>query len=68
MYMAANEAVGERSHGVAEDISGYCLNNVFNKLRTVGFNALPFLGGSYAFIGDGLTAEQVLSDTRLHIA
>ena len=52
MDMSDDEAVPESFHGVAEDVSADGLHDVLHKLRTVGFDAFPFLCGSNAFIGD----------------
>ena len=50
MNMPDDEAVSESFHSIAEDIAGYILDDVFHKLRAVGFNAFPFLCGADAFI------------------
>jgi len=67
MYVSADEAVGEGSHGVAEDVPADRLDDVLDELRAVGFDSLPFLRRSDAHVGDGFSAEAVLSDPRLHI-
>ena len=67
MNMTDDEAVPESFHGVAEDVSADGLNNVLHELRTVGLNAFPFLCGTYSFVGDGLSAILVFSDTGLHV-
>ena len=54
-------------HGIAEDIAADSLDDVLHRYRTVGFDPLPFLRGSYAFIGDGFATVPVLSDARFHI-
>lgn len=59
MNVTDDKTVPECFHGVTEDVAADGLDDILHKLRTVGFDALPFLGGSYAFIGDGLTAELV---------
>lgn len=61
--MPDDEAVPEGLHGVAEDV----LNDVFHEFRPVGFDALPFLCGSYTFIGDGFPAELIDPDAGLYI-
>ena len=38
-----DEAVPESLHGVTEDVAADGLNDVLHKLRTVGFDAFPFL-------------------------
>ena len=67
MDMSHDEAVGEGAHGVTEDVAGYSLDDVFYELRTVGFDTIPFLCVTDAFIGDGLTAELVFTDTGFDI-
>lgn len=48
MDMAADLLIGKILHSVAQQISGYSLYNIFHKLRTVAFDAFPFLGGADA--------------------
>ena len=67
MDMPDDEAVGERVHGMTEKIPADGLDDVLCEFRTVGFDALPFFGGTDAFIGDGLTAEAVFSDPWLYV-
>ena len=67
MNVAADEAVGESSHGVAEDVPADRLDDVFDELRTIGFNPFPFLCGSDAHVGDGFSAEAILSDPGLYV-
>ena len=43
MNVADDEAVPERFHSVTEDVAADGLNDVLHKLRTVGFDAFPFL-------------------------
>ncbi len=52
MDVPNDEAVPECFHGIAEDITADCLDDVLHELRTVGFDTLPFPCGSYTFIGD----------------
>ena len=61
------EAVPEGLHCIAEDVAADCLDNVLYELRTVRFDAFPFLRGSDTFVGDGFTAELILTNTGLHI-
>lgn len=61
------EAVPESFHGVAEDVTTDSLDDVLHELRTVGFDAFPFLCGSNTFISYGFAAELILTNTRLHI-
>ena len=67
MDMSADEAVGEGSHGVAEDVPADGLDDVFDELRSVGFDPLPFLRRPDAHVGDRLSAEAVLSDPGLYV-
>ena len=67
MNMSYNEALPERLHGVTEDVAADGLNDVLHKLRTVGFDAFPFLCGSDSLIGYGFAAILVFSDTWLHV-
>lgn len=59
MDVTDDAIVGEALDGVAEDVSGDGLDDVFDEFGTVGFQAFPFLGGSGAFVGDGFSAELV---------
>ena len=43
MNMTDDEAMTESLHGIAEDVTADGLNDVLHKLRTVGFDAFPFL-------------------------
>ena len=67
MHMSDDEAVPDRFHGVAEDIAGYCLDDILHEFRTVGFDTFPFLCGTAAFTSDGFAAELVLTDSGLHV-
>ena len=67
MNMTDDKAVPECFHGIAEDVAADGLNDVLHKLRTVGFDAFPFLCGSNTFISYGFAAELILTNTRLHI-
>ena len=62
-----DEAVSESLHGVAEDVAADSLDDVLHKLRTVGFDAFPFLCRSDSFIGDGFAAILVFSNTRFYV-
>ena len=67
MNVTDNEAVPERFYSVTEDVAADSLDDVFHELRTVGFDAFPFLCGSNAFVGDGFSAILVFFDTGLHV-
>ena len=67
MNMANDEAVPERFHGVTEDVAADSLYDVLHELRTVGFDAFPFLCGSDSFVGDGFAAILVFSDAGFHV-
>ena len=67
MYMAADETMGERPHGIHQNIPGNGLDDVFHKFWAVTFNPLPFLIRSHAFIGDGFPAETVLANPGLDV-
>ena len=41
--MSADEAMGECTHGIAEDVPADCLDDVLYEFRTVRFDAFPFL-------------------------
>ena len=43
MNVADNEAVAESFHSVAEDVAADGLDDVLHELRTIGFDAFPFL-------------------------
>ena len=65
--MSDDEAGGESSDGMHQDVSADGLDNVFNEFRTVGFDAFPFLGSTDSFIGYGFSAILVFSNARLHV-
>ncbi len=67
MNMTDDKAVSECFHGVTEDVAADGLDDVLHELWTVGFDALPFLCRTYSFVGDGLSALLVFSDTGLHV-
>ena len=67
MDMTDDETVFEGLHGIAENVAADGLDDILHELRTVGFNAFPFLCRADAFIGDGFTAEPVLTDTGFYI-
>ena len=67
MYVHHDSAVPERLHDIAENISGNCLHDVFHELGTVAFNTFPFLGGTYAIIGNTLTSELVHADAGFYV-
>ena len=67
MDMTYNKAERKVLHGKAQEIPGYCLNDVFYEFGTVGFYALPFLVCASAFVGDRFTAETVFSDPGLYV-
>lgn len=66
--MSADEAVRQRAHGVCQNIPADSLHNVFHELWTVGFYTASFLLGVNPHVGNGLTAEFVLPDSRLDIS
>ena len=67
MNVADDKAVPEGLHGIAEDVSGDCLDDVFCEFRTIAFDAIPLLCGAAAKIGDGFTAESVFTDAWLYV-
>lgn len=67
MNVSADKAVGQRPHSVSQDVSADGLHDVLDELRTVGFDAAPFLLGVDAHIRDGLATKLVLSDTGLDV-
>ena len=52
MNMHNDGAMAQRLHGVAEDVSGCGLHNVFHELGTVGVEAFPLLSGADALVSD----------------
>ena len=67
MDVPDDEAMPEGFHGIAEDVPTDGLHDILNELRTIGFDAFPFLCGSNTFISYGFAAELILTDTRLHV-
>ena len=66
MHMTADKAVGKGLHGISQDITAYCLDDVLHEFGSVAFNPSPFSGGS-PFIGHALRAELVHTHTGLNI-
>ena len=66
MHMTADEAVGKGLHGISQDITAYCLDDVLHEFGSVAFNPSPFSSGS-PFIGHALRAELVHTHTGLNI-
>ena len=54
MDMTAYLLIREVMHRIAEKVSGNSLDDILRKFRTVGFDALPFLGGANSFVGNGV--------------
>lgn len=67
MNVTNNEAMPECLHGIAEDVTADSPYDVLHELRTLGFDAFPFLCGSDSFVGDGFAAILVFSDTGFHV-
>ena len=67
MNVTDDEAVPESLHGIAEDVAADSLDDVLHELRTVGFDAFPFLCGANSFIGYRFAAILIFSDTGLHV-
>lgn len=60
-------AVGQRPHGVGQDVPADGLYDVFHELRTVAFDAAPLLLRVNTHIGDGFAAEPVHADAGFDI-
>ena len=54
VHVAADVLVLQVLHGVAEDIPGYSLDNVFYEFGAVGLYPFPFFRSSYPHVGDDL--------------
>ena len=67
MNVTDDEEVPESLHGVTEDVAADSLDDVLHELRTVGFDTFPFLCRTDSFVGDGLSAILVFSDTGFHV-
>ena len=67
MDVADDEAMPESFHGIAEDVTADGLDDILNEFRPVGFDAFPFLCGADAFVGDGLSAKLIDTDSGLYI-
>ena len=65
--VAADTIIPQHSHSITENIPADRLNDVLHELRTVAFNALPFLRCANALISDGLATELILADTGFDI-
>ncbi|MPM91630.1 hypothetical protein SDC9_138761 [bioreactor metagenome] len=52
---------------MAQKIARYCLNDVFNQLWPIGFEALPLFCDPDTFIIDGIIAELILTNSRFYI-
>jgi hypothetical protein len=60
MDMINNEAVLKGFHFIAEGVPADNLRDILYELRTVEFDVLPFLCGSYTFVDDGFAIVLVL--------
>ena len=49
--VAHNGTMPQGLHGVAKDVPGRALDDVFYELRSIAFQALPFFGNSDALVG-----------------
>lgn len=67
MNVSDDEAMPESFHSAAENVPADGLDDIFHEFRPVGFDALPFLCGSYTFIGDGFSAELIDPDAGLYV-
>ena len=65
--MSADEAVGQRPHGICQDVAADGLDNVFHELRPIGLDPAPLLCGIDSHVGDGCTAKVVLADSGLDV-
>ena len=67
MYVHHDTAMLESLHGIAENVSGNCLHDVFHELGTVAFDAFPFLCSTNTFIGNTLAAKLVYANAGFYI-
>ena len=67
MYMTADEAMPQCFHGPGKDIPAYGLDDVLDEFGTVAFYPAPLSGG-HTLVGNTVTAELILSHTRLNVA
>lgn len=65
--MADDAAVGQGSHGVAQDVPADCLGDVLAELRTIALDAGPVLGAVHAHVGDALATKAVHTDLRFDV-
>ena len=67
MDMTDNLAMGESPHGICQDVSADCLNDVLHEFRTVTFNPSP-LPCVDAFIGHAVRTKLINTHTWFYIA
>ena len=67
MHVTYDAAVFQGFHGISQNITAYCLNDVFHKLRTVALNSAPFLSSINSHIGDALSTKLVNAHSWLNI-
>ena len=67
MDVSDDKAVPECFHGIAENITADCLDDILNEFRTVGFDTFPLFRGSDTFIGNGFSAKLILTNSGLHV-
>lgn len=67
MDMHGDKAVLEGTHGVAENVPGGSLHDIFHELRTIGFESFPFFRAANALIGNAVPTKLVLANLWLHI-
>ena len=65
MDVADDAVVGQRPHGVAEDVAADPLGDVLHELRPVALNAGPVLRAAHAHVCHALPAETVSADLGL---
>ena len=65
--MGDDRTAAEGLHGIEKNVPTRSLHDVFDQLRAVRFQPFPLSRVADALIGDGLSAEAVLSDAGSYI-
>lgn len=68
VYMTNDKAVGESTHGMAEDITADCLYDIFYEFWTIGLDAFPLLISTDNLICDRFATEFIFNDFGFYIA
>lgn len=67
MHMGYDTAAPKCPHGIHQNVTACCLDDVLHELGTIAFKPLPFLCTTDTLVGHRLTAELILSHAWFYI-